>query len=64
MMIFSFILAIAGVAYAEIAGNGVSVIEMSRVLPANANVPVLEAFMSYSIEFSSFPDFAGRQLLA
>ena len=27
--------------------------------PANASAPIPEAFVSYSIEFSSFPDFAG-----
>jgi hypothetical protein len=61
-MIFLFILVVAGVAYAIIASNGASMVVVSRVLPTNASVPVLEAFMSYSIEFSSFPDFAGKQI--
>lgn len=30
---------------------------------ANANQPFSEAFVSYSIEFSSFPDFAGENIL-
>jgi hypothetical protein len=28
----------------------------------NASKPLLESFVSYSIEFSSFPDFAGEFL--
>jgi hypothetical protein len=59
-MIFFSILAAAGVAHASTAGNGTNVITVSGILPASASEPVLEAFMSYSIEFSSFPDFAGR----
>ena len=34
-------------------------IQVSGTPPANASAPLLEAFVSYSIEFSSFPDFAG-----
>ena len=34
-------------------------IRVSETPPANASAPLLEAFVSYSIEFSSFPDFAG-----
>lgn len=30
---------------------------------ANANQPFSEAFVSYSIEFSSFPEFAGKHIL-
>jgi hypothetical protein len=36
-------------------------IQVSGTPPANASAPLLEAFVSYSIEFSSFPDFAGTQ---
>ena len=28
--------------------------------PQNASKPILDSFVSFSIEFSSFPDFAGR----
>jgi hypothetical protein len=35
-------------------------IKVSGTPPANASAPLLEAFVSYSIEFSSFPDFAGK----
>jgi len=34
-------------------------IQVSSSTPANASAPIPEAFVSYSIEFSSFPDFAG-----
>lgn len=34
-------------------------ITVSGTPPANASAPIPEAFVSYSIEFSSFPDFAG-----
>jgi hypothetical protein len=59
-MLLFFILAAAGVVCAATASIDTDVITLSKTLPANASVPVLEAFMSYSIEFSSFPDFAGR----
>lgn len=39
--------------------GGNAVIKVSGIPPANASAPILEAFVSYSIEFSSFPDFAG-----
>jgi hypothetical protein len=39
--------------------GGTSVIKVSRTPPENASAPIPEAFVSYSIEFSSFPDFAG-----
>lgn len=38
--------------------KGPSTITVAGQSPAGAGVP-LEAFVSYSIEFSSFPDFAG-----
>ena len=40
--------------------NSVTVIKISSTPPANASAPIPEAFVSFSIEFSSFPDFAGR----
>lgn len=36
-----------------------SIIPVSGTAPSNAGIP-LEAFVSFSIEFSSFPDFAGN----
>jgi hypothetical protein len=39
-------------------GQG-SAIKVTATPPANASAPIPEAFVSYSIEFSSFPDFAG-----
>ena len=35
-------------------------IPVSTSPPSNASVPLLESFVSFSIEFSSFPDFAGN----
>ena len=34
-------------------------VTLSKSPPANSSAPLLEGFVSYSIEFSSFPDFAG-----
>ena len=34
-------------------------IALSAEVPADAAPPIPESFVSYSIEFSSFPDFAG-----
>lgn len=39
-------------------GNTTAV-KASGTPPANASALILGAFVSYSIEFSSFPDFAG-----
>jgi hypothetical protein len=36
-----------------------STIEVSSTPPANASAPLPEGFVSYSIEFAFFPDFAG-----
>jgi hypothetical protein len=36
-----------------------SAIQVSSTPPVNASAPLLEAFVSYSIEFAFFPDFAG-----
>lgn len=35
-------------------------IPLSLSPPENASQPLLESFVSFSIEFSSFPDFAGK----
>ncbi|KIX02569.1 uncharacterized protein Z518_08510 [Rhinocladiella mackenziei CBS 650.93] len=35
-------------------------ISLSASPPSNASKPILESFVSFSIEFSSFPDFAGN----
>jgi hypothetical protein len=37
----------------------VSAIAVSREAPQTAGAAVLSPFVSFSIEFSSFPDFAG-----
>jgi hypothetical protein len=37
-----------------------AVINLSLSPPANASIPPLESFVSFSIEFSSFPEFAGN----
>jgi hypothetical protein len=42
-----------------IANGNNAAIEVSGTPPVNASTPIPEAFVSYSIEFSSFPDFAG-----
>ena len=48
--------------FAGIAGiaKGDKVFFVSSTLPVNASAPVLDGFVSFSIELSSFPDFAGR----
>jgi hypothetical protein len=52
------LLAIAGAAQFLGFVHG-STIELSSTPPENASNPIPEAFVSYSIEFASFPDFAG-----
>lgn len=39
-----------------------SAIEVSGTPPANTSAALPEAFVSYSIEFAFFPDFAGTSL--
>ena len=39
---------------------GTCAISLSLSPAQNASKPLLESFVSYSIEFSSFPDFAGK----
>jgi hypothetical protein len=52
------LLALAGSLYfAE--GVQSSTIEVSSTPPANTSAPLLEGFVSYSIEFAYFPDYAG-----
>ena len=49
--------AIAGVFLVQVATCAIS---LSLVPAQNVSKPILEHFVSYSIEFSSFPDFAGK----
>ena len=37
-----------------------AVIPLPLTPPENVSLPVLDSFVSFSIEFSSFPDFAGE----
>jgi len=37
-------------------------IPLSLTPPENTSQPVLDSFVSFSIEFSSFPDFAGKSV--
>lgn len=37
-----------------------AIIPLSLTPPENVSQPVLDSFVSFSIEFSSFPDFAGE----
>jgi hypothetical protein len=39
--------------------NQVKAIEVSSTPPANTSAPLLEGFVSFSIEFAFFPDYAG-----
>jgi len=43
-----------------VAASG-SAIQVSKT-PVNASAPIPEAFVSYSIEFAFFPDFAGEYM--
>jgi hypothetical protein len=49
---------LAGALLAKIATG--AIIPLSLTPPKNASQPVLDSFVSFSIEFSSFPDFAGK----
>ena len=42
--------------------NGVAVIRVSRLADLQPSAPLPPSFVSFSIEFSSFPDFAGRYI--
>jgi hypothetical protein len=57
------LLALAGFGqlFGVVQGSGTA-IKISGTPPANASAPIPTAFVSYSIEFSSFPDFAGKLL--
>lgn len=56
-------LAIANAFFQLIASTHANVLAISNKLPTEIKIaPILEAFVSYSIEFSSFPDFAGSPL--
>jgi len=54
-MLLTCVLAAIGCARIVAAGS----ITLSKSSPASASAPLLEGFVSYSIEFSSFPDYAG-----
>lgn len=57
-MLNSAILAYWSVLFAKsVAGAAIA---LSLTPPENVSQPVLESFVSFSIEFSSFPDFAGK----
>jgi hypothetical protein len=56
-MLLTCVLAAMGCARIVAAGP----IALSKSPPINASAPIPEAFVSYSIEFSSFPDFAGMR---
>jgi len=56
----SFMLATLAAQWDVVCGNSTS-FAVSSSLPSSAGVPVLEAFVSYSIEFAFFPDFAGER---
>ena len=43
------------------AAANASVYRLSASAPASVGAPLLDAFVSYSIEFASFPDFAGNK---
>jgi hypothetical protein len=43
----------------QLLGARASTIQVSST-PVNASAPIEEAFVSFSIEFSSFPEFAGQ----
>lgn len=40
--------------------QGQTAVSLSISPPSNASSPIRESFVSFSIEFSSFPDFAGN----
>ncbi|KAH6672192.1 glycoside hydrolase family 79 protein [Halenospora varia] len=50
-------LALAGI----VALSQCNMIQLSSAPPSSASEPIPEAFVSYSIEFSSFPEFAGNK---
>ena len=54
-------LAIIGLAFGTEAQSQIAPIAVSRTA-AGASDPIPEAFVSFSIEFVFFPDFAGRLL--
>jgi hypothetical protein len=36
-------------------------IEVNAAVPSNAGIPVLHPFVSFSLEFAFFPDYAGER---
>ncbi|KAJ5336963.1 hypothetical protein MYU51_006263 [Penicillium brevicompactum] len=60
-MLFCLLLGVTmATAVPATAESGVSVISVSGQVPQAAGAAVLSPFVSFSIEFSSFPDFAGN----
>ena len=57
MISISIALALALSHAVSVQGNTNTIVLSSS--PINASAPIPEAYVSYSIEFSSFPDFAG-----
>ena len=58
-MLYSHMLGFASLASLALALPANKPIAVSDIAPQYAGIP-LEAFVSYSIEFSSFPEFAGK----
>ncbi|KAK5790255.1 hypothetical protein VI817_007542 [Penicillium citrinum] len=57
---FIFLLLGATTVVAALVERGVSPIAVDKDVPESAGAAVLHPFVSFSIEFSSFPDFAGN----
>jgi hypothetical protein len=57
-MFVSLLFSVAVVAAAP-SGTSNSAVSVSKSVPSDAAAGVLAPFVSFSIEFSSFPDFAG-----
>lgn len=58
-MLVPLLLGATTVVAALVVEREVSPIEVGKDAPENAGAAVLHPFVSFSIEFSSFPDFAG-----
>lgn len=62
LLCLSLLLATATCAWGDAQGSSRAV-AIGITPPLNASAPILEAFVSYSIEFAFFPDFAGLSIL-
>lgn len=47
-----------------VARDSSSAVTISQKAPKDAGVAILRPFVSFSIEFASFPDFAGMYIVA